>query len=60
MEPCLSGLQELGVVQGSKLGPIFYDLYTSDFQSICNKSTLYADDTVLVFTENSLGDVTIE
>ena len=48
----------LGVVQESKLGPLFYDLYISDFQRICNDSTLYADDRALVFTGNSLGDLT--
>ena len=47
---------ELCGVQGSKLGPLFYNLYSSDFQRICNDSTLYADDTVF-FTVNSLGEL---
>ena len=45
-------------MQGSKLGPLFYDLCTSDFQSICSDRTLYEHDTFFVYAGKSLGDLT--
>ena len=44
-------------MQGSKLGPLCYNLYISDFQIIFNNSTLDADDIALVITGNSLGEL---
>ena len=46
--------QELGVVQGSKLGPGLYDVYSNDFNFLCNddECVLYADDTALVYVGN--------
>ena len=43
--------QSLGVVQGSKTGPLFWDIYSSDFNSLCleGENILYADDTCLVY-----------
>ena len=51
--------QELGVSQGSKTGPQLFDIYSSDFNKLCpnESSTLYADDTVLVYVGNSLDDL---
>ena len=45
-------------MQGSKLDSLFDDFYTSNFQRFCNDSKPYVDDTVLVFTGNSLGELT--
>ena len=46
--------QNIGVIQGSKTGPLFFDIYANDFNSIClnDENILYADDTSLVY----LGD----
>ena len=51
--------QNLGVVQGSKLGPLLYDIYSNDFNFLCddNECILYADDTCLVFTGDNLMDM---
>ena len=48
--------QHLGVIQGSKTGPLFFDKYSSDLISVCSRdeSILYADDTVLVYVGTSL------
>ena len=48
--------QELGVIQGLKTGPFFFDINSSDFARMCSndESLLYADDTVLVFVGTSL------
>ena len=49
----------MGVIQGSKNGPLFYDIYSGDFDKICiNEHVLYADDTVMVFTGDNLVDLT--
>ena len=47
--------QELGVIQGSKTGPLFFDMFSSDFARMCSndESLLYADDTVLVYVGTS-------
>ena len=54
-----SKLQELGVVQGSKCGPLLYDIYSSDFSSVCDEDDyiMYADDTVLMYVGDSLPDL---
>ena len=46
--------QNIGVIQGSKTGPLFFDIYANDFNSLClnDENILYADDTSLVY----LGD----
>ena len=46
--------QNIGVVQGSRLGPLLYDIYSNDFNYLCanDENILYADDTCLVY----LGD----
>ena len=42
--------QDTGVIQGSKTGPLFSDMYSSDFARMCSndESILRVDDTVLV------------
>ena len=52
--------QELGVIQGSKTGPLFFDIYSSDFARMCSndESILYADDTVLVYVGTNLEELT--
>ena len=48
--------QNLGVIQGSKLGPLFFDVYSSDFCELCrnDNSVLYADDTSLVYVGDNI------
>ena len=52
--------QDLGVIQGSKIGPVFFYIYSSDFSSMCSRdeSIPYADDTVLLYAGTSLEDFT--
>ena len=53
--------QELGVIQGSKTGPRFFDIYIfSDFARMCSndESVLYADDPVLVCVRTNLEELT--
>ena len=50
--------QSHGVVQGSKTGPLFFDIYSSDFSNLSNDHILYADDTCLVFVGDSLESLT--
>ena len=52
--------QNLGVVQGSKCGPLYYDIYTSDFSNLCEEGEflMFADDTCLLYTGHNLGDLT--
>ena len=53
-------VQSLGVVQGSKTGPLFWDIYSADFNALCpgDESILYADDTCLVYVGDSLEELT--
>ena len=43
--------QELGVIQGSKTSPLFFDIYSSDFACICSNddSIVYANKSLLVY-----------
>ena len=52
--------QELGVIQGSKNGPLFYDIYSSDINLICDETENihYADDTCLIYVGNNLSSLT--
>ena len=54
-------LQELGVIQGSKCGPLFFDIYSSEFSILCNndKHVLYADDTCLIYVSDNLNALTL-
>ena len=42
--------QELGVTQGSRIGRLVFEIFSSDFASTCsnNESIFYADNIVLV------------
>ena len=59
VESCTK-IQDLGVIQGSKKGPLFFDIYSSYFVRMCSRdqSVLYADDTALVYVGISLNDFT--
>ena len=48
--------QTLGVVQGSRLGPLLFDIYSNDFNSLCSRdeNILYADDTCLIYVGDDL------
>ena len=52
---------ELGVLQGSILGPLFYNIYTNDINFLFDntKPILYADDTTLVFLSNDIKALTV-
>ena len=48
--------QNIGVVQGSKTGPLLFDIYSRDFDNIFeNENILYADDTCLIYVGNDLA-----
>ena len=53
-------LQELGVVQGSKCGPLFFDIYSNEFSILCgnDEHVLYADDTCLIYVSDDLNALT--
>ena len=46
----------LGTIQGSKCGPLFYDIYSNDLHFLCSsdENILFADDTCLVYAGESL------
>ena len=52
--------QNLGVIQGSKCGPLYYDIYTSDLAKICrdDEFVMFADDTCLVYAGDDLSSLT--
>lgn len=53
LDNCKSTLStsNIGIPQGSVLGPILFPLYTNDFPSIlaCSEAISYADDTAIIF-----------
>ena len=51
--------QDIGTIQGSKLGPRFFDIYSSDMNTIFlnDESVMYADDTALVYVGKELTDL---
>ena len=51
--------QSLGVIQGSKCGPLFYDIYTSELSKLCSEDEflMYADDTCILYTGEDLSRV---
>ena len=48
--------QNLGVIQGCKTGPLFWDIYSNEFNQLMDddRYILYADDTSLVYVGNDL------
>ena len=52
--------QDLGVVQGSKTGSLYYDIYTGDFDKLCEDGEflMFADDTCLLYTGTNLVELT--
>ena len=49
-------IQNLGVIQGSKNGPLFFDIYSNDINYLCtpDENILFADDTCLVYVGDDL------
>ena len=48
--------QKLGVIQGSKSGPLFFDIYSNDLNYICenDENIMFADDTCLTYVHENL------
>ena len=53
-------VQDLGVIQGSKCGPLFFDIYSNEFSILCGSDhhVLYADDTCLIYVGDTLEELT--
>ena len=53
-------VQDLGAVQGSKCGPLFFDIYSNEFSTLCSDDShvLYADDTSLIYVSDDLTSLT--
>ena len=51
--------QNLGVIQGSKTGPLYFDIYSNEFCRLLgdNQYVLYADDTSIAYVGESLPDL---
>ena len=52
--------QTLGVIQGSKCGPMYYDIYTSELANLCqaDEFVMFADDTCLIYTGDNIDNLT--
>ena len=52
--------QSLGIIQGSRLGPLLWDIYSTDFNSLCSRdeNILYADDACLIYLGDNLQTLT--
>ena len=48
--------QDIGVIQGSKCGPLYYDIYTGDIRKICseNEYQMFADDTSIYVMQDRI------
>ena len=51
--------QDIGVIQGCKTGPMFFDIYCNEFQKLMGEDNyvLYADDTAVVFVGDDLEEL---
>ena len=51
-------VQGVGVVQGSRLGPLMFDIYSNNIIVLCSEdeNILYADDSCLVCMGDDLND----
>ena len=51
--------QSLGVIQGSKTGPLLYDIYSNDINHLCGdrENILFADDTCLTYVGDDLSSL---
>ena len=51
--------QEIGIIQGSKLAPRFFDIYSNDMHSVLagNEFVMYADDTAVVYVGDDLAEL---
>ena len=51
--------QNLGVVQGSRCGPLFYDIYSADLAKLCfdDEFLKFADDTCLTYFGDNIEDL---
>ena len=49
----------LGVIQGSKTGPLLYDIYSNDINHLCGdrENILFADDTCLTYVGDDLSSL---
>ena len=52
-------IQNLGVIQGSKNGPKFFDIYSNDLNYLCfpDENICYADDTCLIYHDDDLKNL---
>ena len=52
--------QDLGVIQGSECGPMFFEIYSNDINMLCQteECLLYADDTCLTYVHEDLSELT--
>ena len=50
-------IQHLGVIQGSKNGPLFFCIYSNDINYLCNENEciMFADDTCLTYVHHDLN-----
>ena len=51
--------QDIGVIQGSKCGPMFYDIYSSDISQLCDSDEylMFADDTCIIYVNENLSEL---
>ena len=51
--------QDIGVIQGSKCGPMFYDIYSSDISQLCDSDEylMFADDTCIIYVNENLNEL---